>query len=90
MERDVLSQHIKYTYILQPSIIGGQRKEQRWGETLMWSVFKLIQVFFFGKLKKYKITEAHHIAQALINLVNSNSSQRRINSNSIKEIALNK
>jgi uncharacterized protein YbjT (DUF2867 family) len=90
MERDVLLQHIKYTYILQPSIIGGQRKEQRWGETLMWSVFKLIQVFFFGKLKKYKITEAHHIAQALINLVNSNSSQRRINSNSIKEIALNK
>ena len=30
MERDVLKQNIKNTFILRPSLIGGERKEQRY------------------------------------------------------------
>jgi uncharacterized protein YbjT (DUF2867 family) len=89
MERDVLSKNIDYTYILQPSIIGGNRKEKRLGEKIGLIIFKIVQPLFIGKLKKYKITEAEHIAQTMINLVNSNSTEKIITSDKIKEIALN-
>ena len=88
MERDVLSKKIKNTYILQPSIIEGRRKEQRIGETIGLALFKLLQPLFFGKLKKYKITEAEHIAQAMINLANSTSIKQIFSSNEIEEIAI--
>lgn len=89
MERDVLSTKIENTYILQPSIIGGDRKEQRIGEKIGLIILKILQPLFFGKLKKYKITEAENIAQAMINLANSTSSNRIITSNQITKISKN-
>ena len=73
MERDVLAEKIQNTHILQPSIIEGQRNEQRIGEKIGLAVFNLVQPLFFGKLKKYNITEADDIALAMINLANSTS-----------------
>ena len=87
MEQEVLRQNIMNTYILQPSIIGGNRNESRIGEKIGLAVFKLIQPFFFGKLKKYKITEAEHIAQAMINLANSTSKEQIITSEQIALLA---
>jgi len=80
-------ENIKNTYILQPSIIEGDRKEQRLGEKIGLALFKVFQPLFFGKLKKYKITKAEHIAQALINLANSNSSDKIITSINHKLLA---
>lgn len=87
MEQAVLSTNIKNTYILQPSIIEGDRKETRIGEKIGLVIFKLIQPFFFGKLKKYKITEAEHIAQTMINLANSTLKERIITSDQITKIS---
>mgnify|MGYP000884790601 FL=1 len=87
MERDVLQQNIKNTYILQPSIIGGNRKETRIGEKIGLVIFKLFQPFFIGKLKKYSSTEAEDIAQAMINLANSTSIKTKITSDQITKIS---
>jgi uncharacterized protein YbjT (DUF2867 family) len=87
MEQAVLSEKIEKTHILQPSIIGGNRQEQRIGEKIGLIVFKLFQPLFFGKLKKYRITEAKHIAQAMINLANSTSTEKIITSVSHKLVA---
>ena len=87
MEQAVLSEKIANTYILQPSIIGGNRKENRLGEKIGLAIFKVVQPLFFGKLKKYKITEAEHIAQAMINLANSTSTEKIITSASIELLA---
>ena len=89
MEQEVLQQNILNTYILQPSIIGGNRNESRIGETIGLAVFKIVQPFFFGKLKKYKITEAEDIAQAMLYLANSSSKSQIITSEKIKELAIN-
>lgn len=89
MERDVLLEKIKNTFILQPSIIGGKRNEQRIGEKIGLAVFKLVQPLFFGKLKKYRITQAEHIAQAMINLANSPLNKQIISSNDIEALAIN-
>ncbi len=87
MEQAVLAEKIEKTHILQPSIIGGDRKETRIGEKIGLVVFKLFQPFFFGKLKKYSLTKADDIAQAMINLANATSTTQIITSASIKLLA---
>ena len=87
MEQAVLSEKIDKTHILQPSIIGGDRQEKRIGEKIGLVVFKFLQPLFFGKLKKYRITEAEEIAQAMIKLANSNSTETIITSTSIDLLA---
>lgn len=91
MEQDVLQQQIKNTFILRPSLIGGNRNETRILEKIGLMVFKIIQPLFIGSLKKYKITEAEHIATAMIKLANTtNTNEVFITSTNIKQIANNK
>jgi len=91
MEYDVLQQNIKNTYILRPSLIGGERNERRILEKIGLFVFKIIQPLFIGKLKKYSIINAESIAQTMINLANNTSiAEVIITSNDIKKLAENK
>jgi uncharacterized protein YbjT (DUF2867 family) len=91
MEYDVLEQNIKNTYILRPSLIGGERNESRILEKIGLFVFKIIQPLFIGKLKKYSIINAKSIAQAMINLANNTSNAEVIiTSSDIKKLSKNK
>ncbi|MFD2541477.1 NAD(P)H-binding protein [Lacinutrix gracilariae] len=88
MEQDVLQYNIKNTFILRPSLIGGNRKESRILEKIALAVFKIIQPLFIGKLKQYKIIEPNDIAQAMLHLANSASHAEVIlTSNDIKQIS---
>jgi uncharacterized protein YbjT (DUF2867 family) len=87
MEQAVLSEKIEKTHILQPSFIGGDRQEKRIGEKIGLVVFKFLQPLLLGKLKKYRITEAEDIAQAMINLANSTSTKTTMTSTSIDLLA---
>ena len=90
MELEVLKQNIPNTYILRPSIISGDRNENRIGEKVGLVIFKLLQPLFIGKLKKYKTIKAKEIAQSMINLANSKTSKEKIiTSNKIREISKN-
>ncbi len=72
MERDVVQENIKNTFILRPALIGGQRNENRTFEKMGLKFFKVIQPLLTGKLKNYKIVNAATIAQAMLNLANTN------------------
>ena len=72
MERDVLQENIKNTFILRPALIGGERNENRTFEKMGLKFFKVIQPLLTGKLKNYKIVNAATIAQAMLNLANTN------------------
>lgn len=87
MELAVRAEKINKTHILQPSIIGGDREERRIGEKIGLIVTKLVQPLLFGKLKKYRVTQADDIAQAMINLANSSSTETTIVSERIKPLA---
>ncbi len=90
MEYDVLQQNIKNTFVLRPSLIGGERNERRILEKIGLVVFKIIQPLFIGKLKKYRIINAKSIAQAMINLANNTSNAEVIiTSNDIKKLSKN-
>ncbi|TLP79146.1 NAD-dependent epimerase/dehydratase family protein [Maribacter sp. ACAM166] len=91
MERDVLLQGIKNTFILRPSLIGGKRNERRIVEKIGLVVFKIIEPLFIGSLEKYKLINAECIAQAMVNLANSaRNAEVIITSNDIKQVAKNK
>ncbi|WP_324027196.1 NAD(P)H-binding protein [Maribacter sp. BPC-D8] len=88
MEQDVVNQGIPNTSILRPSLIGGDREEQRVLEKIGLVVFKAIQPLFIGPLKKYKIINAECIAQAMLNLANTTSNTDVIiTSNDIEQLA---
>jgi len=84
MECDVLQQNISETYILQPSLIGGDRSENRTGESIAQFFAK---VFGFLIPKKYKMIEPETIAKAMQNLLYKPYSETRIPSDDIKKIA---
>ncbi|WP_411766251.1 NAD(P)H-binding protein [Winogradskyella sp. A3E31] len=71
MEDDVLKQDIENTYIVQPSLIGGEREEKRIGESIGKILMKVIRPFLFGPLKKYRIIHPQTIAKAIISLANA-------------------
>ncbi len=84
MEQDVLNVGIKNTYIFQPSLIGGDRDEKRFGERMAQF---FMGVFAFLIPKKYKIIEPETIASAMCITAENGYRTQRIPSDEIKEIA---
>ena len=87
MEDAVLEQKIENTYILQPSLIGGKRKEKRLGEWIFKQVMKLANLVLVGGLEKYRSIEPGTIAECMLWLANSTYETNRIESDKIKELA---
>ncbi len=88
MEQAVLSEKNPHTYILRPSIIGGNRNENRPMEKIGITIFKLLQPLMLGKLKKYRIIEAENIAKAMLYLANKKPEIQIIESDKIQKLAL--
>lgn len=87
MERDVLKQKIKNTYILRPSLIGGNREEFRLGERIGKGIMSILNPLFIGGLKKYKMIDPEDIATCMQTLARSNKDQAIFSSDEIVEIA---
>lgn len=87
MERDVLSQNIKNTYLFQPSLIAGDRVENRFFENLAKNVMKVLNKVMVGPLKKYRSIHPQTVAKAMVLVANDKYSKRVIPSDEIKEIA---
>lgn len=87
MQRDVLSQKIKNTYIFQPSLIAGDRKEKRFFENLAKQAMKILNYALIGSLKKYRSIHPEIIASAMIIVVNKGYNKSIIESEEIKKIA---
>ncbi len=87
MEEAVIEQGIAHTYILQPSIIGGQRDERRLGEWIAKKLFSVFNKLLLGPMKKYRSIQASTIARAMIWLANNSHSNSRITSDEIENIA---
>lgn len=65
MEQSVIALGIPRTFILEPSLISGDRKEARIGETMGIYLMKIINPLLFGTLKKYRSIAPENIAKAM-------------------------
>ena len=86
MEKAVLDLNLKYSYILQPSMIGGQRHEKRLAEFNMKKLMKLADPLLLGKLKKYRTIRPNIIAKAMVLLANSKLETAVIESDVIEQL----
>jgi uncharacterized protein YbjT (DUF2867 family) len=87
MQRDVLAQNIKNTYIFQPSLIAGDRQEKRFFENLAKQAMKILNYALIGPLKKYRSIHPETIARAMLIVTNKDYGKSIIESEEIKEIA---
>ncbi|WP_397446465.1 NAD(P)H-binding protein [Polaribacter sp. R77954] len=91
MERDVLKQSIPNTYILRPSLIGGNRNENRVGERIGKAIMRIINPIMIGNLKKYKMIYPEKIANCMHFLANTNTNTNTnttiLTSDEIQEIS---
>ena len=87
MEKDVLAQNIPETYIFQPSLISGNRKEKRPFEAAFTKVMAVGDHLLVGPLKKFRSIHPATIADAMIYVANHKYAATRIESREIKEIA---
>ncbi len=86
MEEAVLRYGIERTYILQPSLIAGNRNEKRIGEWLFKQLMKAANFVLAGPLDKYKSIHPATIAQCMVWLANHPYNQVRIQSDEIRQI----
>ncbi len=86
MEAAVIKMNLPKTHILQPSLIGGKRKEKRIGEWIFKQFMKVAKLVMVGPLEKYRAIQPETLAKCLIWLDNHEYDQIRIPSSEIKRI----
>lgn len=87
MEAAVLDFQIKHTYILQPSLISGEREERRIGEQIMKFLMSLLKpLLHFGDLDRYRPIHPQTIANCMVWVANNDYKSGRIKSKTIQEI----
>lgn len=89
MERDVLNQKIKNTYMLRPSLIGGERDEKRQFEFFWKQIMKTTSFLMFGPMKKFRAIHPEKIAKTMVYVANQGYGNPIIKSDIIEEIAKN-
>jgi len=83
MERDVLAVGIDKTFIFQPSLIGGNRSEKRFGEKIAQVVMGTLG---FLVPKKYKIIAPEVIAKAMLQVAHHGYHKVIIENDEMKQI----
>ncbi len=66
MERDVQQQPFNAVHIFRPSLLLGEREEQRTGEEFASKVMTPLSKLMIGPLEKYKPIEAETVANAML------------------------
>lgn len=83
MEREVLAQKIEHTYLLQPSLIVGERSEKRGGEKFAEVIMR---TFSFLIPEKYKMIQGKTIAKAMVEIAKSGYEKTVVSSEELQKL----
>lgn len=86
MEKEVLAQNIRNTFVFQPALIAGDREEKRFFESLAKNAMKVLNFALVGSLKKYRSIHPEIIAKAMVIVANKGYRNTVIPSDEIKNI----
>jgi uncharacterized protein YbjT (DUF2867 family) len=78
MEKALQDIGLPHLFIFRPSLLMGDRKENRPGEKTAIMVYKVINPLFVGKLKKYKGISANKVAKGMLNVALNNENTFQI------------
>ena len=86
MEAEVLRYPIPHVHFLQPSLIGGNRRESRGGERMAQHLMRFVDPLLLGPLSKYRMIHPLTIAKAMILLAEHPQGEPRIPSDQIRDL----
>jgi len=78
VERDILALNFDHTHIFRPSMILGERNENRPRERLFISVWNIINPMLVGPVSQYRGLTGEEIAQAIANAAQREAGKVRI------------
>jgi uncharacterized protein YbjT (DUF2867 family) len=78
IEKALSELKLNQLFIFRPSLLMGNRKENRGGEKSAIAVYKIINPLFIGKLKKYKGIQASQVAKRMFETALNNKDHFKI------------
>ncbi len=77
-ERDIITLDFEHTHIFCPSMLMGNRKENRSLEKVVMKIWTVINPVFTGKLSRYRGIDGKDVARAMINAAKNQSEKVKI------------
>ena len=87
MERDVLAIKPNDTYFLEPALLAADREEKRTAEKIGIAVFKVLNPFLIGPLKKFRSIKPEALVKTMLYLTFNTYEDARIPSDEIQKLA---
>lgn len=88
MENSIKTLNFDNIVIARPSMLFGDRKEERFGESLGKFLFKGLGFLLLGKLKKYRGIQAQKVAQAMINILSQDLHKTFYESDELEKLSV--
>ena len=85
-ESDLKNLKFEKLIIIRPSILIGEREENRFGEKLGLTIMNCLSILLMGKLKKYKPIKAIVVANSIFKIANKNIKKEIFESDELVEI----
>ena len=87
VEEELIKLNFPKLSIIRPSILLGNRKENRVGEKIAIFLMQILPPLFLSKLKKYKPIKVENVANAMVNIAQNNYQETTFESDQLEEIA---
>lgn len=87
MEKRILEQVFDTIAIVRPSLLIGDRKEERFGESAAKFFMKAFGKLLFGKYRKYRAIEGKSVAKAMVRILNNTNGKSVYESDMLQKIA---
>jgi nucleoside-diphosphate-sugar epimerase len=85
-EEELIKLNFQKLSIIRPSILLGNRKENRIGEKIGIFIMQTLSPLFLGKLKKYKPIKVENVAKAILSIAQNNYKNQIIESDQLVKI----
>ena len=86
-EKEIINLSFDFTAIIQPSLLLGDRKENRVGERIAKSIFKSLSFIFVGKLRSFKAIHANNVAKAIMHITKNQLNDLFFTSDKLEDLS---
>jgi len=87
-EQKIINLSFEFTAIIQPSLLLGDRQENRIGESIAKFFFKSLSFIFIGKLRPFKAIHAKNVAKAIMYINKNQLNDLFFTSNKLEDFSL--
>tara|TARA_Y100001970_G_scaffold156905_1_gene191996 strand:+ start:671 stop:1330 length:660 start_codon:yes stop_codon:yes gene_type:complete len=87
-ENEIINLSFEFTAIIRPSLLLGNRKENRIGEKIAKFIFKNLSFIFIGKLRVFKPIQAKNVAKSIMYIKNNQVNDLFFTSDKLENFSL--